>query len=571
MKIDTVAQKKEHPLVSKIPMDLWQSEFNGILDEDNIPAANKDLEDIQREDLPRDDAQALILLMLRYPDVPASQLLFTVHDILQKIEKIFTISIKLNRLDAIEWLQESKPHELSRWIKENKKNVIGEAIAKGYLGIIKVFTKHAPNDLTEVMRTKNYHAIRAAALNGHLHVLQWFKTQVTPDELKAMLNNLNEMGFTPLHLAVLDNNYEGYAALVEAFPPHEINHFFKLSKQGKLPIDYLNKTKPDNRIRIDLERKLTHFSNKVKDLKDPIDLDEIMKSQGLSLSHELSKNLTYGFIAASAARRMIDRSSTHPSANRLPKKKYDDLVTSSDMSRKNYEKQNQELSATGDQYQLKKLENCVNEIKKQRMGKCFEYAQLVLYFLFQMGVKFQNVEQYMIENGDPAFIVLERDPKSNSRNYLTWGPSCVVIDAWAGEIYPANRMQKLGNFQCFTQQYGGRVNVVIPFDPDYHILKPSTSVKFSKGYFLEPKKLEPSLFKEEDLGLLAALTGSSDTTMTKTEELLEQFKREKEQIDKDKFPPEMHKKARTPHSFFSYEKPTSKQSMEHSLSLLESL
>ena len=146
-------------------------------------------------------------------------------------------------------------------------------------------------------------------------------------------------------------------------------------------------------------------------------------------------------------RRSINESSTNPSANHLTNTEFDNLVTRCNDARTIYEKVNNHILGYDDQSQLLKLENIVKTIKSKKVGRCVEYSYLVLDALLRMGVKFQNLEMYNIPNGDHVFIVLNRKPHSDQYDCTTWEDSAVVIDAWAGDVYPASQIpKKLGAF-----------------------------------------------------------------------------------------------------------------------------
>ena len=152
MKITTETAKKAHPFASKIPLNLWWAEFRGSFDDDKIPSADKDLNQVSRGDLPLNDVQALIVLLLRYPDAHTSELFSFVRGSLNvPNETIFTISAAMGRLDTLKWLKEQ-----------------------------------APNELSAMIQAYDYDAFRRASQNGHLDTLKWLKEQA-PNELSAMI------------------------------------------------------------------------------------------------------------------------------------------------------------------------------------------------------------------------------------------------------------------------------------------------------------------------------------------------------------------------------------------------
>lgn len=79
MLINQLNAKNAHPFLSKIPNELWYGVFGGQFDDDLIPGSDKNLNQISRDDLPQNGLEALIVLMIRYPDTPTSELLSSVY------------------------------------------------------------------------------------------------------------------------------------------------------------------------------------------------------------------------------------------------------------------------------------------------------------------------------------------------------------------------------------------------------------------------------------------------------------------------------------------------------------
>lgn len=107
-------------------------------------------------------------------------------------------------------------------------------------------------------------------------------------------------------------------------------------------------------------------------------------------------------------------------------------------------------------------------------GNCMEYACLVAYNLIRNGLS--KVEILQIPNGDHAFVVLNRDQTSRLNDFQNWGDAALVIDAWAGCIFPAKNIPE--KLPTFTRLYTNRddiamsqVNIRSKFNPCFHTLE----------------------------------------------------------------------------------------------------
>ena len=122
---------------------------------------------------------------------------------------------------------------------------------------------------------------------------------------------------------------------------------------------------------------------------------------------------------------MIDYSATHPCSNQLKLEVIDDLERTINTFRFLPDKQMIEIA------------------KQKRIGNCQQYSALVYDEIKKLQPEFA-IEEYVINNQDHQFVVIGRDSHSNPQDFTTWGPRAVIVDAWAGAVYPAAEIpQKL--------------------------------------------------------------------------------------------------------------------------------
>lgn len=324
------------------------------------------------------------------------------------------------------------------------------------------------------------------------------------DNYAMVLHQSNNDSWTPLHIAAGYSDYDGYDAIRKALGTEIFKASLRPTRHGNYAINFLdNHQNPDQRVRDDLEKNLTYFSA-IPNHQSPLDLSLIRDTY--IGNNTLYNNLTYGFIAASAARRIITQSPTHPSANNLKIDEYDELVRRCISLRTIYDNKNNQIQNhdPAQDTQLK-LANIVQTVKNEKVGGCSEYSYLVIDALLNIGIKFQNIELYKITNGDHVFVVLDRQANSDMNDYLTWGNSAIVIDAWSGDVYPANKIpKKLSAFLCYKMKDARRLNVVVPFDRSYHQLavKEDLACKF----LITDSSSNVSAFTDYEHSLLSDLT-----------------------------------------------------------------
>jgi hypothetical protein len=76
------------------------------------------------------------------------------------------------------------------------------------------------------------------------------------------------------------------------------------------------------------------------------------------------------------------------------------------------------------------------------VGNCREMAIVGLFKGMEKGVWNICLDRVSIVNGDHSFLVIGRDSQSDPKNYKTWGPNAVVMDAWANKIYKLEDLEQ---------------------------------------------------------------------------------------------------------------------------------
>ncbi|KTC94533.1 hypothetical protein Lery_2700 [Legionella erythra] len=115
-----------------------------------------------------------------------------------------------------------------------------------------------------------------------------------------------------------------------------------------------------------------------------------------------------------------------------------------------------------------------------KRANCTELSDIFVYLLNKMNLKDIRIEIFSIENGDHTLVVLNRDPKSDPGQFKTWGSRALVVDVWAGKIYPAASIpEQLSNYCSMDVTVDKKTNhhiFILPFIPAYHTLVLDTDV-----------------------------------------------------------------------------------------------
>lgn len=170
--IITNLTKQAHPIASKIPNNIWVSVFNERLDDSELKLGKKQFNEIKRIDLPKNDSQALTVLILCYPDTPFSEYMIRTG-IKPSNQAIFSISTNMGCLKSLNYLQEKARNKLITLIEANDYRGFRVAAANGHLDVLKELKKVTPLALMKMSKANDFGAFRLACENGHLNTLKW--------------------------------------------------------------------------------------------------------------------------------------------------------------------------------------------------------------------------------------------------------------------------------------------------------------------------------------------------------------------------------------------------------------
>lgn len=247
-----------------------------------------------------------------------------------------------------------------------------------------------------------------------------------------------------------------------------------VNREGMLPINLLppnHKSPQEQEICSIL---LSHMIPlKVKPLSEKLDrasMLEIFKGQ---LSPQLIKNFDLAFSVAIKTRKALHHSYTHPDVNLFSASKKTALISKIDAMRELANSISAKISKSDPELNKKALSKLTLEqvallYIKNGVGNCEEYSQLALYFALKADPKI-NAEIFGC--GDHAFIVFDRDPKSNLNDLDTWGSDALICDPWKGLIYPVSAWRDL-LFEirtCYINGVDYEFNV--KFNPEVHALE----------------------------------------------------------------------------------------------------
>lgn len=129
-------------------------------------------------------------------------------------------------------------------------------------------------------------------------------------------------------------------------------------------------------------------------------------------------------------------------------------------------------------------------------GNCAELSDIFVHLLNKLNLKDMFIEIFSIINGDHCFVVLNRAPNSAPASFKTWGSRALVVDVWAGKIYPAASIPEQLCDSCSMEiRLGEKTQYqvfILPFIPGYHKLVLDANVSILEETL--PIKLNPNSF-----------------------------------------------------------------------------
>lgn len=212
------------------------------------------------------------------------------------------------------------------------------------------------------------------------------------------------------------------------------------------------------------------FSNPITPTPEPLDEKKIeIHFPAAKETPELAALLRYGYQIANDVSAMNTEASTDPrfNADQKSMKKRCDLI---EQMRHEYAK---EAAIINHKYlaintRLAKLLQLNHRlvIKYSKTANCMELARLCLERAIEIAPNVQS-ELVFIKNDDHWFCVIGRDPRSDIRNYKSWG-NAVIIDVFAKvkNVYPATAIPSRLKYYYYDTIF--QTNIVGPINHKVH-------------------------------------------------------------------------------------------------------
>lgn len=199
-------------------------------------------------------------------------------------------------------------------------------------------------------------------------------------------------------------------------------------------------------------------------LNDQLDIDAINRRINLDNDDQVRTVLTIIVEAVNLTRNEISCSNTHPSYNELDsnrKRRIDDAIG--------------KTRANGGRGSIpltdEMLARAAASAKRFAHGNCHEYSCVLAEHLVKQLPEI-SVEIVMVKYGDHAFVVVGRDQQSDIATPETWGANTIVCDAWVGDVYRANELDKRLLTSSFISMSSGEdLRVLKSYNPKYHGLR----------------------------------------------------------------------------------------------------
>lgn len=185
MLLNTTKLKQSHPIAKHIPNYVWDLVFGSELDDNKVPRSQA----LSLVCLPEDMEQALVLLMICYPETPASQLLDIARKDLQLTDSsIFMICAAMDRVDCLDLFDSDQKEFLIS--ESNFYNVLWAA-ASGASKALEWFETQLQSSekIVELIKAEEFRMFRACCEFGQIDSLNWImsKTETLKD---AMLHKI---------------------------------------------------------------------------------------------------------------------------------------------------------------------------------------------------------------------------------------------------------------------------------------------------------------------------------------------------------------------------------------------
>jgi hypothetical protein len=275
------------------------------------------------------------------------------------------------------------------------------------------------------------------------------------------------LGNTPLHTAIYDIlSEDNIFSLIKQLGETVAGQMSTtVNNRGQTPYSLLSHPDINEIYSAELKDTLLQLmisASVIEPITNPIDTTTIVQDYAQSASEELLQNLIISAEIINSVRAILLASSSHPDQNQLSESKKNDIASRIITLRDNkpHPKYN-----NWDGNSEKMLDENAHYYFEHKIGNCSEYTFIGMY-LIQRSKLDMRVEVFSITNGDHVFLVLNRAPLSDSKQFTTWGSQAIVCDPWSGATYPASDIpKKLHDFKPV-----GNYNILTNFNPSYHKL-----------------------------------------------------------------------------------------------------
>lgn len=326
----------------------------------------------------------------------------------------------------------------------------------------------------------------------------FLKKLVATNKIRDFLRCEDDNGNNVLHLAVMTGSFELCELFINKFFAHMEELVSKVNDDGGTPLLYAGKVH-DEKEKAKIKKLLLplalKFSKKnLKPLTALLNIDSYVKQYPEALKDKrLNDNLKLACQVINACRGDIWFSDTHPVKNDLSKE--------------------QKVEVENLFYSVRKAKNqkefsyasLASLIIRSHFANCSEYSFLGAYYLHLISKQEPHrVEICTLKEGGHQFIVLDREKASDITDPSTWGAQAVLIDAWSGEAYPANKVPSmLKSYMSYQYDADTSYNLLASYNPNFHDIKTggdcSLNEKFTFSSLKKYTKDQLAKFEEQCL------------------------------------------------------------------------
>lgn len=97
------------------------------------------------------------------------------------------------------------------------------------------------------------------------------------------------------------------------------------------------------------------------------------------------------------------------------------------------------------------------------VGNCHEFADFAIKYLRKCEGSLSG-ELYRFLDSSHLFAVYDKNPSASPNQIYNFGPTCVIVDGWAGKAYSASPQNILAHLKCWRRVNG--INELFSFDGD---------------------------------------------------------------------------------------------------------